>query len=106
MISTNHNQHQTQWAPDAGPDAGPDRPLDPPLAAATPHDHSGSQITPQKGHDGSHKWMMLLMCLPLVAIGVWTLASGGGTGTLASGLACMAMMFVMHRAMGGNAHQH
>jgi len=49
--------------------------------------------------------MMLLMCLPLVAIGVWQFASGAGFGALLGGLACFGMMAVMHLGM-GSSHRH
>lgn len=63
-----------------------------------------------RGGHGMHKWMMLLMCLPLVLFGAWQLISGGGARGLLSGLACVAMMAVMHLAMGGHGkgggHRH
>jgi hypothetical protein len=49
--------------------------------------------------------MMLLMCLPLVAIGLWQFANGGGWGSLLGGLACFGMMAVMHLGM-GSSHRH
>lgn len=69
-----------------------------PLAEA-PH-----EATETAGHSqghGMHKWMMLLMCIPLVAIGLWTVINGGGFGGLVSGLLCMGMMMAMHLFMGG-----
>jgi hypothetical protein len=49
--------------------------------------------------------MMLLMCLPLVAIGLWQFATGGGWVALIGGLACFGMMAVMHLGM-GSSHRH
>lgn len=50
--------------------------------------------------------MMLLMCAPLVLIGIWALASGAGGGALIGGLLCMGMMVFMHLGMGGKGHRH
>jgi hypothetical protein len=63
--------------------------------------HAGHHQRGHQGPGGMHKWMMLLMCLPLVLIGVWSFATGGGGAGLIGGLVCMAMMAVMHFAMGG-----
>lgn len=69
--------------------------------------HAGHTPAQHAGH-GAHKWMMLLMCLPLVLLGVWSFASGGGGGALLGGLVCMGMMAVMHLGMGGmgKGHRH
>ncbi|HQZ84901.1 MAG TPA: hypothetical protein PLB21_04640 [Actinomycetota bacterium] len=71
------------------------------------HDHDHETKTHSEGTSGhsGHRWMMLLMCLPLVAIGVWQFASGGGWAALLGGLACFAMMAVMHLGM-GSSHRH
>jgi hypothetical protein len=50
--------------------------------------------------------MMLLMCAPLVLIGIWALVSGAGGGALIGGLLCMGMMAFMHLGMGGKGHRH
>ena len=83
---------------------------DPASAAAdqTAHDHDPQ--THPEGSQGASKhggprWMMLLMCLPLVAIGLWQFATGGGWGGLVGGLACFGMMAVMHLGM-GSSHRH
>lgn len=81
----------------------PARP-EPDLIAPGP-DHAGHGQRGHQGHGGLHKWMMLLMCLPLVLIGVWSLASGGGGAGLIGGLLCMGMMAVMHLFM-GKGHGH
>lgn len=71
---------------------------DPPPAATTerPQSHSA--------HRGHHLHM-LLMCIPIVALGLWSLSRGGGVGTLIVGLVCMAIMFFMHRRP-GSGHRH
>lgn len=87
-----HRQHETQ--PPGGYPV-----LDPPRPAQQQ----------QAGH-GLHKWMMLLMCVPLLLLGVWQLTTGGGSRGLLLGLVCVAMMAVMHLAMGGHGrgggHRH
>lgn len=64
------------------------------------HDHGGHGTM---GH--AHMWMMALLCLPLLAIGFWSLATGGGPGRLLAALPCVAMMGVMHLMMDGG-HRH
>ena len=53
----------------------------------------------------SHKWMMLLMCVPLVLVGIWNFSQGSGTSGLLGGLLCMGMMLLMHSSMGGHGHR-
>ena len=81
----------------------PPQPEPPASAPHEAHDAPGGH-----GGHGAHKWMMLLMCLPLVGIGLWSLLSGRGGAGLISGLLCMGMMAVMHFAMGGmgKGHRH
>jgi len=50
---------------------------------------------------GTHVWMLLLMCLPVFALGIWSFGSGANPAGLISGLMCMGMMAVMHLGMGG-----
>lgn len=75
---------------------------------ADQHPHpTGSGAEPGQSptrHRGHHLHM-LLMCLPLVALGLWSLTRGAGGGTLIVGLACMGMMLFMHR-MPGSRHRH
>ncbi|GAA2181187.1 hypothetical protein GCM10009785_15060 [Brooklawnia cerclae] len=68
----------------------------------------GESVGHSRGAPGRspHKWMMLLMCVPLVLIGIWQFATGGGAAGLFGGLACMGMMLAMHAVMGGAGHQH
>lgn len=98
---TSPHPHQTEWS-----DATPaDHSLDGQIGnTSSPADHTlhGSA---HQSHGGSHKWMMLVMCLPLVAVGIWSLVNGGGVGRLIAGLACMAMMMLMHRST-GTGHRH
>ena len=72
-----------------------------------PSEHTGPHNPDvNRGGRGAHKWMMLLMCAPLVLIGIWALASGAGGGALIGGLLCMGMMVFMHLGMGGKGHRH
>lgn len=94
-----HNQEKTppEWS--AYPDqasAAADRSVQDQDPQAHPHDAPTH---------GGHRWMMLLMCLPLVAIGLWQFATGGGWAALLGGLGCFAMMAVMHLGM-GSSHRH
>jgi hypothetical protein len=50
-------------------------------------------------------WHMLLMCLPLIGFGLWSLFSGGGAGALIGGLLCAGMMLLMHGRPGAG-HRH
>ena len=65
---------------------------DPASAAADRTVHDRAPATPPQGphasKHGGHCWMMLLMCLPLVGIGFWQFATGGGWVALIAGLAC------------------
>lgn len=77
---------------------------DPGAANSEPEIHDHTAHPPAK--HGGHGWMMALMCLPLVAIGIWQWANGAGIGPLIGGLACFGMMAVMHLGMGGSTHRH
>lgn len=84
---------------------------DPGAATSEPevHDHDAHGPAKRGGHGGTHGghgWMMALMCLPLVAIGIWQWVGGAGIGALVGGLACFGMMAVMHLGMGGSSHRH
>lgn len=79
--------------------AWPQRPVGQDRAPAAP-----GQPARTGGHavHSAHKWMMLLMCLPLVGVGVWVFVRGGDSSALLSGLLCMGMMLMMHKVMGGH----
>ena len=52
------------------------------------------------GHHGSHHWMHLLMCAPmLLVVGYLVLTGRGGGGSIFYALGCMAMMGVMMAMM-------
>ena len=54
------------------------------------------------GHNG-HKLLMLLFCIPMLAIAVVLVVSGViNPGFLISAVACVAMMFAMMRMMPGH----
>lgn len=100
MSLNGHTQHETEqgWPPYTA--TGQPTRGEPPTPA--PQDaHPGHGPSGHHGY-GAHKWMMLLMCLPLVLIGLWSFASGGGGGALVGGLLCMGMMAVMH--LSGHKH--
>lgn len=100
MSVNNQEKALPEWSTYPGPTpAEVDR-------SADDHDsHTHPQGPQQASGHGGHLWMMLLMCLPLVAIGLWQFAIGGGWRALLGGLACFAMMAVMHLGM-GSSHRH
>lgn len=85
--------------------------LGPEDGAVTGHDmprsgeeqHAGHRLL-ASGHSG-HGWMMLVCCVPMVAIAVVLVATGVvSLGFLVLALACPAMMFLMMRGMRGASH--
>ncbi len=94
MSVDSHHRPDQEWPTYEQGKAADDRPQ--------VHDHE--QQEPAKR--GGHRWMMILMCLPLVGIGVWQWLSGAGIGALLGGLMCFGMMAVMHLGMGGSSHRH
>ncbi|MCW5952825.1 MAG: hypothetical protein KIT69_11265 [Propionibacteriaceae bacterium] len=91
-----HQEPQAGWNGYSTNPVSPMEPQDP-----DPH---GGHGTERRGH-GPHKWMLLL-CAPLVLIGLWSLATGGGGAGLLGGLVCMGLMAFMHLGMGGKEHRH
>lgn len=68
------------------------------------HNHA-EQFTPDHArtgdrHAGSHHWMMLACCIPMVVIAIALVATRTvGVGFLLIALACTAMMALMMRGM-------
>jgi len=57
------------------------------------------------GGHGGHGWMMIICCIPMLAIAIVLVATGvASTGFLFAALLCTAMMALMMRGMdhGGN----
>lgn len=75
--------------------------------ATTPVD-ARQQSTPEghKHRRSGHMWMMMLMCLPLLAVGIWSFLSGTNPSGLIAGLLCIGMMAVMHLGMGHGRNHH
>ena len=89
------------------PATGPDRPLWGPAqdSAAETGQVSSSQHAGHGAH-GAHRWMMLICCIPMVAIVIALIASGtAGSGVLLWALGCVAMMAAMMFMMPGG-HDH
>ena len=99
MSVNNQEKASPKWPTYADPAPAADRAFDDHDPHARPEGPEGAP------KHGGHRWMMLLMCLPLVAIGLWQFANGGGWVALLSGLACFGMMAVMHLGM-GSSHRH
>lgn len=101
----NHDHRATAEGEQLAPVQAEWNPYPPTQAAPVP-----APSQPSHAGQGMHKWMMALMCVPLVLLGLWTLINGGGGGGLIGGLLCMGMMMVMHQFMGGHGkgggHQH
>ena len=56
------------------------------------------------GGHGGHGWMMIACCIPMIIIAVVLVATGViGVGWILVSFACLAMMAVMMRGMGGGA---
>lgn len=54
---------------------------------------------------GGHHWMMIACCIPMIIIAVALVATGVvGTGFILVAFACLAMMWLMMRAMDGMGH--
>lgn len=100
MSVNNQEKQSPEWSTYPGPASA--------TSNQTAHDHDPQthpEVPQGASKHGGHRWMMLLMCLPLVAIGLWQFATGGGWVALIGGLACFGMMAVMHLGM-GSSHRH
>lgn len=66
-------------------------------------------VDPHAGHGGSgpgHRWLMILCCIPMIAIAVALVVTGVvGIGFVLVALACVAMMALMMSGMGGDERQ-
>lgn len=74
-----------------------------------PHAHHGPQ-PPSKGHPqaghGSHRWMMIACCIPMVVIvGILIATGAAGSGLLLYAAICVGAMALMMFAMPGR-HKH
>ncbi len=88
------------------PTTGPDRPIRDLSDSFTQTGHT--PVDNHTGHDAhsGHRWMMLICCIPMVAIVVLLIASGtAGSGALVWALGCVAMMAAMMFMMPGG-HNH
>ncbi len=56
---------------------------------------------------GGHGWMMIVCCIPMLAIAVLLVATGvASAGFLFFAVACTAMMAMMMRGMSGSGGRH
>ena len=89
--------------------------LPPPPASSLPlsGDHLGHQQ--QMAHNagghgdhaahGGHGWMMIVCCIPMLAIAVLLVATGAASvGFLGVAIGCTLMMVLMMRAMDSSGH--
>ena len=88
------------------PTTGPDRPIRDLSDSLTETGHTSvGTHTGHHAHSG-HRWMMLICCIPMVAIVVLLIASGtAGSGAFVWALGCVAMMAAMMFMMPGG-HNH
>lgn len=90
------------------PASGSDGPLWGPPQDSAPKPGQ-AQLTPHTGHDAhsGHKWMMLICCIPMIAVVAVLILSGtAGSGALLWALGCVAMMAAMMFMMpGGHSHK-
>ena len=79
---------------------------------AHPHVHSkhhpagdlGNQPAPRPlGGHGGHRWMMIACCIPMLVVVAALVATGiAGTGAIIYAVVCLAMMWLMMKAMPGD----
>lgn len=62
---------------------------------------------PGTGHGAGHRWMMVLCCIPMIAIAVWLVVAGvAGAGAVLIALVCLGLMALMMVGMGhGSGHR-
>lgn len=89
------------------PTTGPDRPIRDLSDGFTETGHTPGTDSGHHAHSG-HRWMMLICCVPMVAIVLLLIASGtAGSGALVWTLGCVAMMAAMMFMMpGGRNHRN
>ena len=74
-------------------------------SAGQPDTGHSSHSGPGAMSHGGHGWMMIACCIPMLAIAIALVATGVvGFGFIFIALMCTAMMFMMHKAMGGMGH--
>lgn len=57
---------------------------------------------PHGGH-GGHRWMMIACCIPMLVVVAALIATGvAGTGAIIYVVVCLAMMWLMMKAMPGD----
>lgn len=88
------------------PTTGPDHPIRELPDSFTETEHTPAGTHPGHHAHSGHRWMMLICCIPMVAIVVLLIASGtAGSGALLWALGCVAMMAAMMLMMPGG-HDH
>ncbi len=81
-------------------------PLDP--STSTGHQHDTDPSSGTGNGKGGHRWMMLVCCIPMVAIAAWLVLAGvAGAGVVLIALLCVALMGFMMAGMGhGSGGDH
>lgn len=70
-------------------------------------DQNADPHPPGTGRRGGHWWMMVGLCIPMIAIAVWLVVAGvAGAGAVVIALVCLGMMALMMFGMGhGSGHR-
>jgi hypothetical protein len=74
----------------------------------TSHERPDTVTGPATTHRGGHGWMMMICCIPMIAIAIALVAAGiASPSFLLAAAACTAMMAMMMRTMDhGGGHDH
>jgi 4-hydroxybenzoate polyprenyltransferase len=75
---------------------------------SVPNPRASVTDSPKTAGHGGHGWMMMICCIPMVAIAIALVAAGVASPTfLLTAAACVAMMAMMMRTMDhGGGHDH
>ena len=67
------------------------------------HDRHNHQAPGPHGPHGGHRWMMIACCIPMLVVVGALIATGiAGTGVIIYAVVCLAMMWLMMKAMPGD----
>lgn len=80
------------------------RRAEPPVAGG--EEDLGTSQHPGHG-GGGHRWMMVVCCIPMIALAVWLVVAGvAGSGVVLVALLCLGLMGLMMLGMGhGEGHR-
>ena len=75
---------------------------------SVPNPRPSMAHSPKTAGHGSHGWMMMICCIPMIAIAIVLVAAGvASPGFLVAAAGCTVMLAMMMRAMDhGGGHDH